>query len=676
MPDNRLATAVSPYLRMHADNPVDWREWGPEAFAEAAARDVPVLVSIGYATCHWCHVMARESFEDPAIAEVLRAGFVSVKVDREERPDVDASAMLGASAFMEGLGWPLTVFMTPAGRVFYASTYSPPEPVGDHPSFRQVLAAVSDAWTDRRPEVHANADGIAAAIAAQGNGRGTAPLPSAQDVSAVVGRLAAAEDTEYGGFGGAPKFPNAPLLEFLADAGASDLVARTIETIAHSELRDPVDGGVFRYATRRDWSVPHYERMLYDNAGLLAVAAALPVTPGSAAFAAGIAGFLRDTLRTDDGVFVAAQDSESTIDGARVEGAWYRLDADARARLDPPPLDDQVLTGWNGLAIRGLALAGASFGDERMLADAERAAGRLLEAHIREGSVAVRSSTPRGVSPAAPTIEDVGLFAEGLLELALATGEVRWAIAARSIVDGVLDGNGDVVLVGSADPVLAAAGTDPGEQPQTALRSGTVALASAMSTLGELTGERGYRSAAERLVAGRIADGLGQPLGHADALALGLAFGTPAREIVLVTPGLVTPVNTRVHGEHSDEGVPAGPTCSEHPDHARDHAPDHAPGHAAALVARVRRERRPGTLVAVVTAEQCRAWADAGFALFADRAPAAGPGHAPDADHTPHADHTPGARRAPDGPVVYVCHEMVCDLPVRTLAALEVTLST
>jgi len=626
MSDNRLGAAVSPYLRMHADNPVDWREWGADAFAEAAARDVPVLVSIGYATCHWCHVMARESFADPDVAEVLRQGFVSVKVDREERPDVDASAMVGASAFTQNLGWPLTVFMTPTGRVFYAGTYYPPTPVGDHPSFRQVLTAVEEAWTARRAEVEQNADGIAAAIAAQAapESAGAAALPAPDAVRELVAGLARAEDPEYGGFGTAPKFPNAPLLEFLVDVGADavaalalDLAERTLAAIAGSELTDPVDGGVFRYATRRDWSVPHYERMLYDNAGLLAAAGRLALRrPGSGAaeLARGIAGFLRDTLRTSEGVFVAAQDSESTINGERVEGAWYRLDREGRAQLDPPPLDDQVLTGWNGLAIRGLAIAGAALHDTAMLDDARAAADHLLATHVRDGAIVVRSSTPRGASTAAPTIEDVGLFAEGLLELALASGEVRYATAARAIVDGVLDADGMVVLVGSADPVLAAAGTDPGEQPQTALRSGTVGLAAAAALLAELTGEARYRSAAERLVGQRAADGLRQPLGHADALGLALALGRPAREIVLVSEST-----------------------------------DAAAADAARMRDLVIAAAAPGTVVAVVTQEQCRAFAEAGFELFADRDSAV--------------------------PAAYVCHDRVCDLPARTATALEATLS-
>ena len=579
MNDNRLGTAVSPYLRLHADNPVDWREWGPDAFAEARERDVPVLVSVGYATCHWCHVMARESFSDPEVAEVLRRGFVAVKVDREERPDVDASLMASASAFTQQLGWPLTAFATPEGRVFFAGTYYPPTPVGQVGSFRQVLAAVRDAWTERRGEVDANAGAIATAIrqgaeadaAAQGGAvtdRVEPRLPAVDAIRAVTAQLVTAEDTTYGGFGGAPKFPSAPLLEFLADVGADgdegavELLDRNLRAIRSTELTD-ADGGVFRYATKRDWSVPHYERMLYDNAGLLAVA--------DAAQARGIADFLRDTLRRPDGAFVAAQDSESTIDGRRVEGDWYRLPLDERGRYDPPPLDDQVLTGWNGLAIRGLALAGARHGDAEMIALARGAADAVLAAHVRDGHVSVRSSTGRGTSSAPPTIEDVGLLAEGLLELALVTGDVGYAVTARSLVDDGLAGRFET------DPVLSAAGTATGEQPQTAMRSGTAGLASAAATLGALTGDHDLRTAAASLVADRARTGTERPLGHADALGLALALQRPSREVVVV----------------------AGPDD---------------PMRTTAL-----RARRPGTVVATVLPEQASAWADAGFALFAGR---------------------------------------------------------
>ena len=580
MNDNRLGTSVSPYLRLHADNPVDWREWGPEAFAEARERGVPVLVSVGYATCHWCHVMARESFADPEIGELLRRDFVSVKVDREERPDVDASLMASASAFTQQLGWPLTTFLTPDGHVFFAGTYFPPTPVGQVPAFRQILAAVLDAWTERRHEVDANASAIATAIR-QGavadaatrsgeGGTGADPgLPSVDAIRAVTDQLSQAEDTTYGGFGGAPKFPSTPLLEFLADAAADGdaeadgLLDRSLHAIRASELTD-ADGGVFRYATKRDWSVPHYERMLSDNAGLLAVAGAEQ--------ARGIADFLRDTLRRADGAFVAAQDSESTIDGRRVEGEWYRRPIAERAQLDPPPLDDQVLTGWNGLAIRGLAIAGARHGDPELVALARGAADAVLAAHVQDGHVSVRSSTPRGVSSAPATVEDVGLLAEGLLELALVTGEVSYATVARSLVDDGLAERFDV------DPVLAAAGTATGEQPQTAMRSGTVALASAAATLGALTGDQELRTAAARLVADRARTGTERPLGHADALGVALALQRPSREIVVVTSSTDDPMQAVAH-----------------------------------------RARRPGTVVATTTPDQARDWAAAGFSLFEGR---------------------------------------------------------
>ncbi|MBT1545887.1 thioredoxin domain-containing protein [Curtobacterium aurantiacum] len=580
MNDNRLGTSVSPYLRLHADNPVDWREWGPEAFAEARERGVPVMVSVGYATCHWCHVMARESFADPEIGELLRHDFVSVKVDREERPDVDASLMASASAFTQQLGWPLTTFLTPDGHVFFAGTYFPPSPVGQVPAFRQILAAVLDAWTQRRHEVDANASAIATAIRQGAEADATArsregtdgadpSLPTVDAIRAVVDQLSQAEDTTYGGFGGAPKFPSTPLLEFLADvaadgdAEADGLLDRSLHAIRASELTD-ADGGVFRYATQRDWSVPHYERMLYDNAGLLAVAGAEQ--------ARGIADFLRDTLRRDDGAFVAAQDSESTIDGRRVEGEWYRRPLAERAQLDPPPLDDQVLTGWNGLAVRGLAIAGARHGDPELVALARGAADAVLAAHVQDAHVTVRSSTPRGASSAPATIEDVGLLAEGLLELALATGEACYAIVARSLVDDGLAERFDV------DPVLAAAGTSTGEQPQTAMRSGTVALASAAATLGALTGDEALRVAAARLVADRARTGTERPLGHADALGVALALQRPSREVVVVTSDVDDPMR------------------------------------AVAF-----RGRRPGTVVVAATPEQARDWAAEGFSLFEGR---------------------------------------------------------
>ncbi|MET0591042.1 MAG: DUF255 domain-containing protein, partial [Naasia sp.] len=414
---NRLAESHSPYLRQHAGNPVDWWPWGGAPFAEAQRRGVPVIISIGYATCHWCHVMARESFSDPAIAAVMNDRFVSIKVDREEHPQVDSAYMTAAGAFTQGLGWPLTIFATPEGRTFFASTYSPPEPVAGHPSFRQVLDAVWDAWTARRGEVDDTATRLAAALgAAAADTAGAAPV--VVDLGAVVDELVQFEDTAHGGFGGAPKFPIAPLLLGLQRTGASrslpretreiatGLATRTLAAIADSPLRDDVEGGFFRYGTRRDWSEPHYERMLYDNAQLLRAYAQL----GDEATAAGIVRFLDSVLQVDGGGFASAQDSESIIGGQRDEGGYYRLDAAERASASAPAVDEKVLTGWNGLAISALAVAGRRFDRQEWLALARRAADRLLAEHVRPDAL-VRSSLDGSPSPAAATLEDYASLA-------------------------------------------------------------------------------------------------------------------------------------------------------------------------------------------------------------------------------------------------------------------------
>jgi hypothetical protein len=305
---NRLARSTSPYLQQHADNPVDWWEWSPEAFDEARRRDVPVLLSVGYAACHWCHVMAAESFADHATAADMNTGFVNVKVDREERPDVDAVYMQATTALTGHGGWPMTAFLTPDGRPFHAGTYYPPVPRHGMPSFRQVLAAVSEAWTDRRDEVESVAhrlstalaghDGVAggagAAGAAGDGGPGRPAVPAAVPVAggaerlpltvaatvAAVRRLAADEDREHGGFGGAPKFPPSMVLEFLLRhaagaapdaAAARDLAVRSLTAMARSGIYDHLAGGFARYAVDRAWVVPHFEKMLYDNAQLARV---------------------------------------------------------------------------------------------------------------------------------------------------------------------------------------------------------------------------------------------------------------------------------------------------------------------------------------------------------------------------------------------------------------------
>src|SRR3954468_20509765 len=430
---NRLAAATSPYLLQHADNPVDWREWGEDAFAEARARDVPVLVSVGYAACHWCHVMAHESFEDEATAAQLNAGFVCVKVDREERPDVDSVYMAATQALTGSGGWPMTVFTTPDGAPFYCGTYFPPRPHPSMPAFRQVLDAVSDAWTNRRDELTTASSRIVEGI----SGRldlGTPTALSAELLDHAVGALADRHDRRAGGFGGAPKFPPSMVLEFLlraharrGDANTIGMATSTAEAMARGGIYDQLAGGFARYSVDAGWVVPHFEKMLYDNALLLRVYSHLWRATGAdwaRRVADETAGFLVRDLGTAEGGFAAALDADTEgVEGltyvwtpgrlAEVlgdeDGAWaaevfavtpegtfehgsstLRLPRDpedaerlvrirsalgeARARRPQPARDDKVVTAWNGLAIAALAEHGVLTGDPDSVAAARRAA--------------------------------------------------------------------------------------------------------------------------------------------------------------------------------------------------------------------------------------------------------------------------------------------------------------
>lgn len=639
---NRLADAVSPYLLSHAENPVDWRPWGAEAFAEAARRDVPVLVSVGYSTCHWCHVMARETFSDPGLAERLNAGFVAIKVDREEHPEVDAALITAAGAFTDQLGWPLNVFTTPAGRTFHAGTYSPPEPRAGHPSFRQVLDAVADAWTTRRDQVEQGAGQLSAAIReASARGSAASPLPDPAALDRVAAELAGFEDPEHGGFGSAPKFPVAPLvllLDTLATAGVlaparaeatGALVRRTLDAMARSDLRDPVEGGFFRYSTRRDWSEPHYERMLYDNALLLDAYA----RAGDEEVAAGVVAFLTGTLRRASGGFASAQDSESTVAGRRVEGGYYALDAAGRAAEEPPAVDGKVLTGWNGLAIGALARAGRAFGRPDWIAAARAAADMLLAEHVRADGSLVRASIDGRVSPAVATLEDHGMLADGLLALALATGDVAYAVRARGLVDALVTAgddaapggdaaSGDATAPGAAgfrvptgaDPVLSGFGLDLASDPsEGAYPSGLTAASSAARVLGRLTADPRYERAARAALATVAAGGATRPIAFGGALEQAVAVDATGRQLVVVLP---------------DDIDPAG-----------DPLADLARGRI-----------RPPDVALVVTASAARAWADAGFELLADRS-------------------------AGSGATAYLCADFVCRLPVTTADALRVQLA-
>ncbi|MFN8232095.1 MAG: thioredoxin domain-containing protein [Actinomycetota bacterium] len=404
-PANRLATETSPYLLQHAHNPVDWHPWGDEAFARARAEDKPILLSVGYAACHWCHVMERESFEDAATAAQMNADFVPVKVDREERPDVDAIYMDAVQAMTGGGGWPMTVFLTPEGEPFFAGTYFPPEPRHGMPAFRQVLAGIAAAWRDRRAELMeqgakiVEAIGRTADLAASG-----APLDDAVAEQAFE-RLRGAFDPRWGGFGGAPKFPQPTTLGFVlrravrTRPGALEMLGTTLDRMAWGGIHDQVGGGFARYSTDATWHVPHFEKMLYDNAQLAQLyVRAWQVTGRDAyrAVASDVLGYLMRELRHPQGGFWSSQDADSegvegrfyvwswdeltglvgaetaAAFGASAGGNWEgtnvlwflegadpaddalvearRILFEARASRVEPATDDKVLTAWNAMA--------------------------------------------------------------------------------------------------------------------------------------------------------------------------------------------------------------------------------------------------------------------------------------------------------------------------------------
>ncbi|PRA79109.1 thioredoxin domain-containing protein [Microbacterium sp. MYb66] len=528
---NRLADTLSPYLRQHAENPVDWYPWGEEAFAEAQRRDVPLLISIGYSTCHWCHVMARESFADPHTAALINEGFVAVKVDREEHPQVDGAYMAAASAFTQNLGWPLTVFTTPRGRTFYAGTYWPPEARGQMPGFREVLAAVREAWTVRREQAEESADAVTDALARAAEST-PSDLPDVVAIARAAEAIAQREDRVYGGFGGAPKFPVATTLRFLqhplvreGTPQAAASAARALAAMAGSDLRD-ADGGFFRYATQRDWTVPHYERMLTDNAQLLDVA----LDAGDEQTVRGIASFLIDVLQRDGGGIGAAQDSESTIDGVRNEGGYYLRPLAERAILEPPAVDGKVITGWNGLAIGALARAGARLGEQSWIDAAAAAADHVLRINRDDRGVLVRASLEGRASAAVATAADLGLLADGLFALALATGQTEWAVTARGILDTALEG------AGVDDPLLSAQGiaTSP-DHTDGDLPSDAAAVAGAALTAWWLGAGDRYREAAAATVSALAERSLEQPFAHGSLLRAAAGLAAPPRQLVVVT---------------------------------------------------------------------------------------------------------------------------------------------
>ncbi len=494
---NRLADATSPYLLQHAENPVDWWPWTPAAFEQARERNVPVLLSVGYAACHWCHVMAHESFEDQHVADAINAGFVAIKVDREERPDVDAVYMQATTAMTGHGGWPMTCLLTPQGEPFWCGTYLP------KPQFVHLLASAKQTWVEREAEVRAGGAHIVESLSRAQHQAESATEITSDVLARSVAVLSADFDATHGGFGGAPKFPPSMVLSFLlrhstrtGDEQAGQMARQTARAMARSGMYDQVGGGFARYAVDAAWVVPHFEKMLYDNALLLRVytdvARASPGADAAEMADRDVAervvrqsiGWLLREMWTEQAGFASSLDADTEgVEGAtyvwtpaqlaQVLGAsdgeraaevfcvttggtfehgtstlqlptdpqdqqWY---ADVVERLDlhrslrpQPGRDDKVVTAWNGALIAALAEAGWFFEEPDWIDLAARCADLLLNLHIVDGRLR-RSSRDGMVGEAAGVAEDYGGLAEGLLALHAATAQPRWLHAAGQLLD-------------------------------------------------------------------------------------------------------------------------------------------------------------------------------------------------------------------------------------------------
>jgi uncharacterized protein YyaL (SSP411 family) len=546
---NRLADSTSPYLLQHKDNPVYWWQWGEEAFASARRRDVPILLSVGYAACHWCHVMAHESFEDPETAHLMNELFVNIKVDREERPDVDAVYMEAVTAMTGHGGWPMTAFLTPEGEPFYCGTYFPPDDRHGMPAFRRVLIAVAEAWRERRDDLKAQGAQVVQALSQQ------RAAPSGQQLTAEVldaaaRSLSSAYDGAHGGFGGAPKFPPSMVLEFLlrhhartGDPDSLAMVAGTCERMARGGIYDQLAGGFARYSVDGQWVVPHFEKMLYDNALLARVYTHLWRATGSALaqrIAVETCEWMLADLRTPEGGFASALDADSegeegryyvwtpeeigayaaglfgvteqgtfehgrsvlqllrdADDARRWQDERRRL-LDLRRRRVPPARDDKVVTAWNGLAIAALAETGVLLDRVDRVTAAVACADLIVNLHLVEGRLR-RTSRAGRVGEPAGVLEDYGDLAEGLLTLHQVTGERRWLDVAGRLLDVVLDrfADGQGGFFDTADDAeqLVRRPQDPTDN---ATPAGMSAAAGALVTYAALTGSSRHREAAKR----------------------------------------------------------------------------------------------------------------------------------------------------------------------------------
>ena len=592
---NRLADAASPYLRQHAENPVDWYEWGPEAFAAATAQDRPILLSIGYAACHWCHVMAHESFEDATTARMMNDRFVNVKVDREERPDVDSIYMQAVQALTGHGGWPMTMFLTPDGVPFYGGTYYPPEDRHGMPSFQRVLVSVAEAWRTRRDEVLTGAATLRGIYAAAEAPTTAGPRLTAEALAEAIRATRAWYDVERGGFGRAPKFPQPMVLDALLRHGCRtqdrewlDLVRHAFGRMADGGIHDQLGGGFHRYTVDAAWLVPHFEKMLYDNALLTHLAVRLweaTGEPHERAVAERTVAWLRREMTDPAGGFYASLDADS--EGH--EGRFYvwslaelraRLGADApvaeahwgvtaagnfeganilhvarpltdvaaslglalaeveaaieRARAtlfvvreprERPGRDEKVLAGWNGLMCRALADGARVFGDETWRTLALRNAIFLRDAMVVGGRV--RRSWREGRAMIPGFLEDHAAVGLGFLALHELTGDGTWFDAARRLADATVAWFWDAEAGAFFDTAHDAERlvTRPRDVTDNAMPSGTSLAIELQLLMAERGGDAGARARATHALAT-----LREPMRRAP-LAFGHLLGVADRAV-------------------------------------------------------------------------------------------------------------------------------------------------
>ena len=564
---NRLATETSPYLRQHADNPVDWYPWGEEAFARARAEDKPVLLSVGYSSCHWCHVMAHESFEDDAVAAVMNDHFVNVKVDREERPDVDAIYMQAVQAMTGSGGWPMTVFLDPDGRPFFGGTYFPPDDRQGMPGFVRLLGAVDDAWRTRRDELHEQADQLRQAIqestAIGGRGPGAPGAVSTAILEQAVASLQSQFDSRFGGFGRAPKFPQAMTITLLLDLAATDprpelleMATGSLDAMAAGGIYDQVGGGFHRYSVDAHWLVPHFEKMLYDQALLVRAYLHGWLVTGTDRYRRiveeTVAYVLRD-LRHESGGFFSAEDADSE----GVEGRFYVWSLEeleslcgealpdvvrhfgvtargnfedphtgfrgnilhavgppddrpesiarvlpalfaARAQRVRPGLDDKVLLGWNALFLRSLTEAADALGRADWM-DAARTNAHFLLAQLRRDDGRLLRSWQDGRANLLAYAEDYAALLEALLTLA-ELDDVEWLREARTVAADLVslfadDERGGFFTTGADAEALI---VRPKDYQDNATPSENSLAADGLLRLAALTGDAAAADQAER----------------------------------------------------------------------------------------------------------------------------------------------------------------------------------